>query len=366
VISYPALGTTHTTHSFLLAVEDVSARVARLRIFGDEFHEVFGLHLDDFLRMCERLTSAIVHQNALLELDEARETRRGLVCTSGLRPREPRAGTAPRHLLTIMSEGVLRAPPAAWRTTLGGEEDVADAFLTRFTATAGHNATDLAPALFHDLEPNSLVLDLLRLDDFFDLCLLSILAGRDGAAGKTKGKLFEQDARRTLTEGLGLSSSDSPAVPNPKLDNLGLGAGKIDFCFVKDTTLMHVQMKSWSRSAAYQRQVHSDPEPDFPAARGFGPERRLYAAAARPATRRRLGGDFPVRAGPRVRTTGPVLPHRTNTASPHTGRDRPDDHVQHHLAGDRRRWTMPRDKKWSSCPLFVTTASDFRHGALSR
>jgi hypothetical protein len=60
-------------------------------------------------------------------------------------------------------------------------------------------------------------------------------------------------ARQILIEGLGIQSSDIPLPPNKKIRKLAQDPrdyGDIDFMFIKAGVLIHIDMKSYSRSIA--------------------------------------------------------------------------------------------------------------------
>ncbi len=252
-VTYPPAGAEYTSWSYLMNVRDVSGRAAQLEGLAEEFRTEYSLDIADFLTICHVLKELVLHRTGWRELDPV-YPKRGIVMRSALRKRDKRLATAPGYLYTVMSEGVLRAPRDVWIDMLSGAagHHAAETFIERFTSGAQHSHL-LLPALFHDLEPNSLVLDLLLADEFFDLCRHALLAGRDGETGKAKGKWFEDYARRRLVERLGLDRSRIPIDPNTQLRKLGLGDGEVDFCFLVHTTLVHVQLKSWSRNHAYHR-----------------------------------------------------------------------------------------------------------------
>jgi len=257
-IDYRSRGVSHTTYSFMLSGRDVSNRATQLGDFKADFRQRFGLDLDDFIQLSKTLAKRIWHLTGFAALKQSKSKSGNLVFRSSLSEHDQRFPAAPSYLLSILSEAALRAPRQVWRETLaGGNQSVsleaADTFIDAFTAGPHRDPAALAPVLFHDLEENSLVLDLLLMGQFFDLCFHAAVASRDGATGKVKGALFENQARTTLIDRLGLEASDLPLASNYKLRKAGIKDGEVDFCFIVGSTLVQVEIKSWSRSVAYHR-----------------------------------------------------------------------------------------------------------------
>jgi hypothetical protein len=255
-IRYGSQRVEHTTHAFMLSGRDISHRVAHLEDFVGEFQSAFSLDLEKFLHICRTLAAAIFRQTAFVTLTESRSTDGVLIYTSSLAKNDVRFSIATRSLLSILSEGVLRAPRDEWRSTLARDditaEDV-DGFIDAFTIDRRRDPALLAPAIFHVLDENSIVLDMVLMREFFDLCFHTSVVGRDGETGKRKGLRFEEQARAALVDRLGLSEVDLPLPPNYQIRTAGVTKAEVDFCFIMGPALVQVEMKSWSRPVAYHR-----------------------------------------------------------------------------------------------------------------
>ena len=79
-------------------------------------------------------------------------------------------------------------------TGLENPQQAAEMFIARFTDKYQLDP-DLQPSLFVEIDPQTIALDLLSMNEFFDFCL-RILTSRDDAPDKNsrRGALFEQAA----------------------------------------------------------------------------------------------------------------------------------------------------------------------------
>jgi hypothetical protein len=147
---------------------------------------------------------------------------------SRLRTDDPRLVSAPTYLHEVLSEGSLRASRSDWSDTLSkayydnhqsASPAAIDTFLKVFTSSAARNDPRLLqPALFHELERNTLVLDLARAEDFVDLCFYALItdsdrADHDSMKGGSRGKRFETYARGSLHT----ARPDSPFLRRSRL-----------------------------------------------------------------------------------------------------------------------------------------------------
>jgi hypothetical protein len=265
-----ANGQEHTTRHFMVRPVDISARLKHLAALDAQFAVTFGLSVEAFGRICQSLAGSVFRLAALEEL-ELRPMHGGRQRTrSRLRTDDPRLDSAPTYLHEVLSEGSLRASRSDWSDTLSkayydnhksASPAAIDTFLKVFTSSAARNDPRLLqPALFHELERNTLVLDLARAKDFVDLCFYALIthsdrADPDSMKGRTRGKRFETYAREVLCTRLGLTPP-FPVDPGYKLAKAGLSDGEVDFCFLRDTVLVHIDMKAWRRNIDYHRGVH--------------------------------------------------------------------------------------------------------------
>jgi hypothetical protein len=262
-VEYPAARLAYTSHTYLLTGKDVAMRLAQLADTAAEFEKTFGLALDDFVKVCWAMSWSIWRATGAFELDPVGVHDDRLVFRSKLPAKDPRLASAPTQLRSLLAEGVLRAPRETWLETLsrdyedgshGAPVSAVNAFIAAFTTGTERDVRALRPVLFHDLEPNSLVLDLTMADQFFDFCFSAVHAGSGGgAAGRIRGKHFEAHARTVLMRRLGLTERDLPIPANYKLRKAGLPDSDVDFCFLVGSVLIHLDMKSWCRPVGYHR-----------------------------------------------------------------------------------------------------------------
>lgn len=255
-IRYRSLGLEHITYAFMLSGRDMSHRTAHLEDFAGEFRSTFGLDLDTFLQICRVLAKVIFRQTAFGTITESKPIDGTLIYTSSLARNDKRYSIAPTSLMSILSQGALRAPRDEWRNTLTKgdiSKESVDTFIAAFTVNRNRDPALLTPAIFYVLDENSIVLDMVLMNDFLDLCFHAAVVGRDGRVGKDKGKKFEEQARAVLVDRLSFTGTDLPLRPNYKLRTAGVTDAEVDFCFIVGSVLVQVEMKSWSRPVAYQR-----------------------------------------------------------------------------------------------------------------
>lgn len=257
LVRYQRLNLTHTTNGFMVNMVDIAERLAHLADWDDEFTRMFGLSVAALRRVLRSLTMAMARNLGFDSLefvdDEAGDTLRVIS-----RLADP-GDMAIEYLHEVLSEGSLRAPAELWVDTLTGRKSdgeeppsvpEARAFLQAFTSNAGGPQQELRPRLFHDLERQTLLLDLTLTSDFADLCYLAVVQGRDG-----RGSEFERYARQVIIERLGLTPP-FPFPPGLKLAKLGRRDDEIDFCFRWGDVLVNVDMKAKTRNVAIHRGAH--------------------------------------------------------------------------------------------------------------
>jgi hypothetical protein len=265
-IDYPALNLSHVTESYILLPKDVTRRLRQIRDFSAEFEATFGLAATSFGSMCRVLAEAIWHQSGFRELrprdPDEDPSSVGFRFVSTLGTGDPRQEWAPGYMRDILEEGVLRAAREEWRAMLSrplteGEthQDTrsADTFIDAFTTSIRKDPRSLNPILFHDLEENSLVLDLALFGEFFDLCFHAAMESPLRKTGNRRGRFFEQQAVEILRSRLLLTDEQTPLPPNYKVRTAGLVEDEVDFCFTVGTVLVHMDMKSRRRTQAYHR-----------------------------------------------------------------------------------------------------------------
>jgi hypothetical protein len=262
-VTYPD-GREHTTHHFMVHPIDISARLEHFVDIDAQFTEAFGLSADAFGRICRSLAGSVFRLAAVdaLDLGPERGGRQRARCR--LRPDDPRLEMAPTYLHEVLAEGSLRAARAMWFDTLSrtyyGDQEPADpaaieAFLTAFTSSPDNDPLMLRPVLFHELEPDILLLDLALAAGFADLCYHALITGPGFDDGTNRGKRLEKYARQVICAKLGLVPP-FPVPPGYKLAKAGLDDGEVDFCFLRGTVLVNIDMKSFRRNLAYHDGVN--------------------------------------------------------------------------------------------------------------
>ena len=90
------------------------------------------------------------------------------------------------------------------------------------------------------------------MQDFHELCVRLVVAG-DGDGGDRRGSLFEDLAREIIISSLNLTPQDIPIQPRTKLRKIMRELrdyGDVDFAFTRENVLIHLDMKSYTRSIA--------------------------------------------------------------------------------------------------------------------
>jgi len=252
-VRYPRLNREHTTYGHMIHSVNIAERLAHLADWDHEFTATFGLGTAALRRVCRALADAVDSNLALNQLKVADATDGIVPLTSEL---ADASCLAPEYLHEVLAEGSLRAPKKLWIETLTTPRSKADeppsiaevnAFIRAFTSNVGGLQRELRPRLFHELERQTLLLDLCAATEFVDLCYLAVVQGKDG-----RGKAFERYARQLITERLGLVPP-FPFPPGLKLAKLGREDDEIDFCFRRGNVLVNIDMKAKTRSLDIHR-----------------------------------------------------------------------------------------------------------------
>jgi hypothetical protein len=256
-VRYPKLNREHATNGHMIVPVNITDRLSHLADWDQEFTAMFGMGTTPLRQVSRALTNALFSNLALDQLRYGKHPQGTITLTSQLADRNSKA---PDYLREVLTEGTLRASRKLWietltapRSTIDEPPSAADvqAFICAFTRNAGGPQGELQPQLFHELEAQTLVLDLTAATEFIDLCYLAVVQGKDG-----RGRAFEGYARKIITERLGLAPP-FPFPPGTKLAKLGLADDEVDFCFRRGNVLVNIDMKARTRSLEIHRGTHN-------------------------------------------------------------------------------------------------------------
>ena len=263
-IYFPRPDLTITSDSYLVLPEGQASRYRTLSAFADLFPDRLGVSYEAFRCGCEAVAALVMEQTGLRHIDEPTLTSSGLrfQCMAPLT--NENAFKAAGFIYELFARAALRGPRASYvdhisralaANGIPEARVVAETFIGRFTWPSKVDASlddPLNPALFFAVDPKTLMLDVLLMQEFFENCLRTLTCG-DGEPANRRAATFEQQCRDTLTDLLCLRPEDVPFPPNQNVVVLGKNYGDVDFDFVRNGILINLEMKSWQRSTKYFR-----------------------------------------------------------------------------------------------------------------
>jgi len=260
VIRFPALNLSIQTSSYLIRPTSFAGVRKHLSAFPQRVRDLFGFDVETLADLCGAVGRLIWRETAFDLLTPGAEAPGRIELISAIsKNNDSRLRLAPELYYSIFARAQIRNSVSEFIRALTPhlEADgrsapeaagLAESFIRRFTRIPSFERT-FDPALFLPIDSNSIALDLAAMQDFFDMVLRQVLAG-DGDIGHTRGSHFERVAREILIANLHLSKTEIPIQPNTKLRNGNRDFGDVDFAFVHDDVLVHLDMKSFPRSPA--------------------------------------------------------------------------------------------------------------------
>jgi hypothetical protein len=267
VISYPWFETTNVSNSFFVHPAPLPQAFETLRLFPENFSIRLGLNCETFMALCDAFSEFIRVRSRFDCLSLIAQDENEVHLASQLSPLDQGASQAQTVLHGLMAragffsrkQDIASYLTHAVRERLSLDPDattdqLADEFLARFSSPPSSDH-DLLPRLCWDFG-ESIFIDLLLMNEFFGLCLRQITTG-DGETGLRRGRLFEARAREDIIAGLGMSSSQICVPPGFRVFGPdGADLGDVDMAFTIDNVLIHLDMKSWQRTAREFRGDH--------------------------------------------------------------------------------------------------------------
>lgn len=227
------------------------------KFFGDRLREKFGFTGSELELCLHALALVVARQSQCCWLEEGKwHGQPALVMNS--RAEVNVLDLAAGNLVSILQRGSLRNPCGKFRATLadelqglGAQEpiDLAHRFFDKFRGVPiPHGLPE--PILFVELDEQTCVLDLSVWQDFCG-ALLTVVTSGDGDVGTKRGRIFEDQMRKTLIERLSLNEDNIPWVAGRDVIVGGKNLGDVDFCFALNGVLFNLDAKSWQRTTAY-------------------------------------------------------------------------------------------------------------------
>ena len=263
-VYYPTLDMTVITKAYFVHPVDSSRALEQLKSFSDEFPGRLGFDFRTFEILCRTIYRLIQYETGYWELDNFPSPVLPSRLRSKLKADDPRAVQkgAPNFLYSLFARAAIRGPRESFLSKMAIEltaegvpepRAVAERFVERFCfSTQSGMDESLSPLLFLATDDVTLMVDVLLMATFFELCLRVLTSG-SGGIGNLRSSLFEQAARSRITSGLALTPGMIPFRPNRDLVVEDRNYGDVDFCFVTGDCLVNMDMKSWQRSPAYFR-----------------------------------------------------------------------------------------------------------------
>jgi hypothetical protein len=257
-VAYPVLNKTVITESYLPFAVKLSS-LDRLRSFSSEFELQFGFDVEVFEIVGRELFSLVGLQTGFSALEKLREADDVLILRSRIKDPELADGCA-SHLFSLCQRGYLRATregflqPLVMALEAKGRSDaraLAEKFIDSFLVK-DRDSLSLEPALFYEVDSSLLVFDGFLWGEFLERCLRQVTR-ETGSVGKQRGRLFEVEARELLISRCQLGSDQIPFRPNWRLKEDGIDQGEVDFAFLWEDTLVHMDIKSRQWTDAYLR-----------------------------------------------------------------------------------------------------------------
>lgn len=259
-VFYPTLNRTITTKSYFVFPIDPAPYLEQLKYFATEFPKQMGFDYDCFAILCHALYALVAAETAYWQLDHNPTSSQIFSFQSNLTTNYRQISAASAHLYSLFARGTIRGPregfsrylaQALEKENISNAEVIADRFIECFSQYDSLDQS-LSPTLFFSVDDNLLMLDILQMNEFFELCLRVVTSGSD-QIGNRRAKLFEEAARTRIKSGLNLDPADIPFKPNRDLVEAGKNYGDVDFAFIWKDVLINLDMKSWQRSKNYYR-----------------------------------------------------------------------------------------------------------------
>ncbi len=161
-------------------------------------------------------------------------------------------------LASVLFRGYLRVSLDSFKLALrdelvnigwGQPAQLSDAFFAAFTGSPEIHGLP-KPILFYVFDHLTCVLDLSVWHDFVGACR-AVATSAGGTKANVRCDIFEQQVRDRLVSVLSLTEDEIPWKPNRDVYERGANLGDVDFCFLRDGALYHLDMKSRRRSSDY-------------------------------------------------------------------------------------------------------------------